>query len=122
MTEFVLSAGHYASHSANGSQPLSVCLSLEHELSLTSLLTQEVPEANGTRAIKSHWRAEFSSSSARPSGNVPFSILQDNFISLNIEDGNLMVKYKLNSEPTKEKGIRDTINNGRDHMVWSLFI
>ena len=88
----------------------------------SSLLAQEGPEANGTQGIKCHWRSELSSSSARPSGNLTFSILQDNFISLNIEDGNLMVKYKLNSEPPKEKGIRDTINDGRDHSVWSLFI
>lgn len=50
-------------------------------------------------------------------GLLFFAENQDNFISLNIEDGNLMVKYKLNSEPPKEKGIRDTINNGRDHMI-----
>lgn len=35
-----------------------------------------------------------------------------------------MVRYKLNSEPPKEKGIQDTVNNGRDHTVcpWSLVI
>ncbi|XP_052011467.1 laminin subunit alpha-3 isoform X2 [Apodemus sylvaticus] len=50
-------------------------------------------------------------------GLLFFAENQDNFISLNIEDGNLMVKYKLNSEPPKEKGIRDTINDGRDHSI-----
>uniref|UniRef100_A0A2I2YF13 Laminin subunit alpha 3 n=1 Tax=Gorilla gorilla gorilla TaxID=9595 RepID=A0A2I2YF13_GORGO len=39
----------------------------------------------------------------------------DRFISLNIEDGKLMVRYKLNSEPPKERGVGDAINNGRDH-------
>ncbi|XP_014977169.3 laminin subunit alpha-3 [Macaca mulatta] len=41
----------------------------------------------------------------------------DRFISLNIEDGKLMVRYKLNSEPPKERGIGDAINNGRDHSI-----
>ncbi|ELW48958.1 Laminin subunit alpha-3 [Tupaia chinensis] len=48
-------------------------------------------------------------------GLVFFAENQDHFISLNIEDGNLVVRHKLNSEPPKEKGIRDTINNGKDH-------
>ncbi|XP_046289595.1 laminin subunit alpha-3 isoform X1 [Marmota monax] len=50
-------------------------------------------------------------------GLLFFAENQDRFISLNIEDGNLMVRYKLNSEPPKEKGIRDTINNGKDHLI-----
>lgn len=50
-------------------------------------------------------------------GLLFFAENQDNFISLNIEDGNLMVRYKLNSEPPKEKGIRDTINDGKDHSI-----
>ncbi|XP_028615306.1 laminin subunit alpha-3 [Grammomys surdaster] len=50
-------------------------------------------------------------------GLLFFAENQDNFISLNIEDGNLMVRYKLNSEPPKEKGIQDTINDGRDHSI-----
>uniref|UniRef100_A0A2K6PNI1 Laminin subunit alpha-3 n=1 Tax=Rhinopithecus roxellana TaxID=61622 RepID=A0A2K6PNI1_RHIRO len=41
----------------------------------------------------------------------------DRFISLNIEDGKLMVRYKLNSEPPKERGVGDAINNGRDHSI-----
>ncbi|XP_017807110.2 laminin subunit alpha-3 isoform X5 [Papio anubis] len=41
----------------------------------------------------------------------------DRFISLNIDDGKLMVRYKLNSEPPKERGVGDTINNGRDHSI-----
>ncbi|KAL6049169.1 hypothetical protein STEG23_034897, partial [Scotinomys teguina] len=49
-------------------------------------------------------------------GLLFFAENQDNFISLDIEDGNLMVRYKLDSELPKEKGIQDTINNGRDHM------
>ncbi|XP_038186225.1 laminin subunit alpha-3 isoform X2 [Arvicola amphibius] len=50
-------------------------------------------------------------------GLLFFAEHQDNFISLDIEDGNLMVRYKLNSEPPKEKGIQDTVNNGRDHTI-----
>ncbi|XP_015337967.1 laminin subunit alpha-3 isoform X2 [Marmota marmota marmota] len=50
-------------------------------------------------------------------GLLFFAENQDRFISLNIEDGNLLVRYKLNSEPPKEKGIRDTINNGKDHLI-----
>uniref|UniRef100_A0A8C2VMN0 Laminin, alpha 3 n=1 Tax=Chinchilla lanigera TaxID=34839 RepID=A0A8C2VMN0_CHILA len=42
---------------------------------------------------------------------------EDHFISLNIEDGSLMVRYKLDSQPPKEKGIRGTINNGKDHLI-----
>lgn len=71
------------------------------------------PEAD--RTIGDRWRT--GTSSARPPGNLPVSTLQDNFISLDIEDGNLMVRYKLNSELPKEKGFQDTINNGRDHTV-----
>ncbi|XP_063453299.1 laminin subunit alpha-3 isoform X1 [Pan paniscus] len=41
----------------------------------------------------------------------------DRFISLNIEDGKLMVRYKLNSELPKERGVGDAINNGRDHSI-----
>ncbi|XP_048219198.1 laminin subunit alpha-3 isoform X2 [Perognathus longimembris pacificus] len=50
-------------------------------------------------------------------GLLFFAENQDHFISLNVEDGNLLVRYKLNSEQPKEKGIRDTINNGKDHMI-----
>uniref|UniRef100_A0A8C8TSB6 Laminin subunit alpha-3 n=1 Tax=Peromyscus maniculatus bairdii TaxID=230844 RepID=A0A8C8TSB6_PERMB len=50
-------------------------------------------------------------------GLLFFAENQDNFISLDIEDGNLMVRYKLNSELPKEKGFQDTINNGRDHTI-----
>ncbi|XP_008067568.2 laminin subunit alpha-3 [Carlito syrichta] len=50
-------------------------------------------------------------------GLLFFAENQDRFISLNIEDGRLMVRYKLNSEPPKETGIGDTINNGRDHLI-----
>ncbi|XP_075825391.1 laminin subunit alpha-3 isoform X3 [Microtus pennsylvanicus] len=50
-------------------------------------------------------------------GLLFFAEHQDKFISLDIEDGNLMVRYKLNSEPPKEKGIQDTVNNGRDHTI-----
>ncbi|XP_052597507.1 laminin subunit alpha-3 isoform X2 [Peromyscus californicus insignis] len=50
-------------------------------------------------------------------GLLFFAENQDNFISLDIEDGNLMVRYKLNSELPKEKGIQDTVNNGRDHTI-----
>ncbi|MEJ1281613.1 laminin alpha 3 [Cricetulus griseus] len=50
-------------------------------------------------------------------GLLFFAENQDKFISLDIENGNLMVRYKLNSEPPKEKGIQDTVNNGRDHTI-----
>ncbi|XP_061026258.1 laminin subunit alpha-3 isoform X1 [Eubalaena glacialis] len=50
-------------------------------------------------------------------GLLFFAENQDRFISLNIEDGSLMVRYKLNSEQPKEKGIRGIINDGRDHLI-----
>ncbi|XP_053427342.1 laminin subunit alpha-3 isoform X2 [Nycticebus coucang] len=50
-------------------------------------------------------------------GLLFFAENQDRFISLNIEDGSLLVRYKLNSELPKEKGIRDIINNGKDHLI-----
>ncbi|XP_059977879.1 laminin subunit alpha-3 isoform X2 [Lagenorhynchus albirostris] len=49
-------------------------------------------------------------------GGYP-SDFRDRFISLNIEDGSLMVRYKLNSEQPKEKGIRGIINDGKDHLI-----
>lgn len=50
-------------------------------------------------------------------GLLFFAENQDRFISLNIEDGSLLVQYKLNSGPPKETGMRDIINNGRDHTI-----
>ncbi|XP_042765553.1 laminin subunit alpha-3 isoform X1 [Panthera leo] len=50
-------------------------------------------------------------------GLLFFAENQDRFISLNIEDGNLLVLYKLNSEPPKEKGVTHTVNNGKDHSI-----
>ncbi|XP_022442545.1 laminin subunit alpha-3 isoform X4 [Delphinapterus leucas] len=50
-------------------------------------------------------------------GLLFFAENQDHFISLNIEDGSLMVRYKLNSEQPKEKGIRGIINDGKDHLI-----
>ncbi|XP_008574866.1 PREDICTED: laminin subunit alpha-3 [Galeopterus variegatus] len=50
-------------------------------------------------------------------GLLFFAENQDRFISLDIEDGNIVVRYKLNSEPPKEKGIREIINNGKDHSI-----
>ncbi|XP_076991904.1 laminin subunit alpha-3 isoform X2 [Tamandua tetradactyla] len=50
-------------------------------------------------------------------GLLFFAENQDHFISLNIEDGSLLVRYKLNSESPKEKGIRDIINDGIDHTI-----
>lgn len=47
-------------------------------------------------------------------------MLQDHFISLDIEDGSLLVRYKLNSESPEEKGIRVIINDGKDHSVHPL--
>nr|XP_051707297.1 laminin subunit alpha-3 isoform X2 [Oryctolagus cuniculus] len=50
-------------------------------------------------------------------GVLFFAENQDRFISLNVEDGSLRVRYKLNSGPPKEEGIQDIINNGRDHSI-----
>ncbi|XP_023576160.1 laminin subunit alpha-3 [Octodon degus] len=50
-------------------------------------------------------------------GLLFFAENQDHFISLDIEDGSLMVRYKLDSEPPQEKGIRGAINNGKDHLI-----
>ncbi|XP_037662307.1 laminin subunit alpha-3 isoform X2 [Choloepus didactylus] len=50
-------------------------------------------------------------------GLLFFAENQDHFISLNIEDGSLLVRYKLNSGSPKEKGIRDIINDGKDHSI-----
>ncbi|XP_021120763.1 laminin subunit alpha-3 [Heterocephalus glaber] len=50
-------------------------------------------------------------------GLLFFAENQDHFISLNIEDGSVMVRYKLDSEAPREKGIRGTINNGKDHLI-----
>ncbi|XP_040840615.1 laminin subunit alpha-3 isoform X1 [Ochotona curzoniae] len=50
-------------------------------------------------------------------GVVFFAENQDRFISLNVEDGSFMVRYRLDSGPPKEKGIQGTINNGRDHSI-----
>ncbi|XP_012581235.1 PREDICTED: laminin subunit alpha-3 [Condylura cristata] len=50
-------------------------------------------------------------------GLLFFAENQDHFISLNIEDGSIMVRYKLDSEPPKEKGFRELINNGKDNVI-----
>ncbi|XP_060040830.1 laminin subunit alpha-3 [Erinaceus europaeus] len=50
-------------------------------------------------------------------GLLFFAENQDQFISLNVEDGSLMLRYKLNSDPPKEKGFRGTINDGKDHTI-----
>ncbi|KAK2509506.1 hypothetical protein MC885_005672 [Smutsia gigantea] len=52
------------------------------------------------------------------SGLLFFAENKDRFISLNIEDGRLLLQYKLNSEPPKEKRIGNVINNGEDHTIW----
>ncbi|XP_036761629.2 laminin subunit alpha-3 isoform X2 [Manis pentadactyla] len=52
------------------------------------------------------------------SGLLFFAENKDHFISLNIEDGRLLLQYKLNSEPPKEKRIGNVINNGEDHTIW----
>lgn len=41
-------------------------------------------------------------------------------MSLNIEDGRLMVRYKVDSGPPKEKEIGAIVNDGKDHLVYSL--
>nr|XP_019596793.1 PREDICTED: laminin subunit alpha-3 isoform X1 [Rhinolophus sinicus] len=50
-------------------------------------------------------------------GLLFFAENQDRFISLNIEDGSLLVRYKLNSEPPQEKKVKDLINDGEDHLI-----
>ncbi|XP_054579702.1 laminin subunit alpha-3 isoform X4 [Eptesicus fuscus] len=50
-------------------------------------------------------------------GLLFFAQNQSRFISLNIEDGSLLVRYKLDAEPPKEKGIRDVISDGKDHSI-----
>lgn len=50
-------------------------------------------------------------------GLLFFAENQDQFISLNIEDDSLLVLYKLNSEPPKEKRIKEPISNGKDHSI-----
>nr|KAF6358405.1 laminin subunit alpha 3 [Pipistrellus kuhlii] len=50
-------------------------------------------------------------------GLLFFAQNQNRFISLNIEDGSLLVRYKLDAEPPKEKGIRDIISDGKDHSI-----
>ncbi|XP_006104519.1 laminin subunit alpha-3 [Myotis lucifugus] len=50
-------------------------------------------------------------------GLLFFAENQSRFISLNIEDGSLLVRYKLDADPPKEKGIREVISNGKDHSI-----
>nr|XP_021541737.1 laminin subunit alpha-3-like isoform X2 [Neomonachus schauinslandi] len=50
-------------------------------------------------------------------GLLFFAENKDRFISLNIEDGKLLVRYKLNSEPPKEKEVTQVVNNGKDHSI-----
>ncbi|XP_055994419.1 laminin subunit alpha-3 [Sorex fumeus] len=50
-------------------------------------------------------------------GLLFFAENQDRFISLNIEDGVLVVRYKLNSELPEERGFKDIINDGKDHSI-----
>nr|XP_025742630.1 laminin subunit alpha-3-like [Callorhinus ursinus] len=50
-------------------------------------------------------------------GLLFFAENKDRFISLNIEDGKLLVQYKLNSEPPKEKEVTQVVNNGKDHSI-----
>ncbi|XP_044921392.1 laminin subunit alpha-3 isoform X5 [Mustela putorius furo] len=50
-------------------------------------------------------------------GLLFFAENKDRFISLDIEDGKLLVRYKLNSEPPKEKEVTQVVNNGKDHSI-----
>ncbi|XP_023597830.1 laminin subunit alpha-3 isoform X2 [Trichechus manatus latirostris] len=50
-------------------------------------------------------------------GLLFFAENKDHFVSLNIEDGKLVLQYKLGSEPPKEKGSRESINDGKDYMI-----
>lgn len=45
-------------------------------------------------------------------------LLQDNYISVEIEDGVLVLKYKLNSNPVKQiKSTFGRVNDGKEHLV-----
>ncbi|XP_045705786.1 laminin subunit alpha-3 isoform X2 [Phyllostomus hastatus] len=50
-------------------------------------------------------------------GLLFFAENQDHFLSLNVEEGRLLVQHKLNSEPPKESGVGDIINDGNDHSI-----
>lgn len=50
-------------------------------------------------------------------GLLFFAENQDHYLSLNIEDGVLVVRYKLNSGLAEERGFRDIINDGKDHSI-----
>ncbi|XP_045881270.1 laminin subunit alpha-3 isoform X2 [Meles meles] len=50
-------------------------------------------------------------------GLLFFAENKDHFISLNIEDGKLLVRYKLNSEPPKEKEVTQIVNNGKECSI-----
>uniref|UniRef100_A0A4X1VPX5 Laminin subunit alpha-3 n=1 Tax=Sus scrofa TaxID=9823 RepID=A0A4X1VPX5_PIG len=51
------------------------------------------------------------------SGLLFFAENQDCFMSLNIEGGRLMVRYKVDSGPPKEKEIGAIVNDGKDHLI-----
>ncbi|MEE6464203.1 hypothetical protein FKM82_006212 [Ascaphus truei] len=51
-------------------------------------------------------------------GLLFFAENEDNFISINIEDGILVLKYKINSDPVKEvKSDQARINDGKDYLI-----
>ncbi|XP_075389015.1 laminin subunit alpha-3 [Tenrec ecaudatus] len=55
-------------------------------------------------------------------GLLFFAESQDYFVSLNIEDGKLMLRYKLDSDPPKETGSQHLVNNGKDYTVGIRFL
>ncbi|XP_010585108.1 laminin subunit alpha-3 isoform X2 [Loxodonta africana] len=55
-------------------------------------------------------------------GLLFFAENKDHFVSLNIEDGKLVLQYKLDSEPPKEVRRVDPINDGKDYTIQINFL
>ncbi|XP_067323546.1 laminin subunit alpha-3 [Anolis sagrei] len=65
----------------------------------------------------SHIRYEQTIQTTADEGLVFFAENQDKFISLRIEDGHLIFRYKVDSQPPKERESSQVINNGMDQVV-----
>uniref|UniRef100_G1K957 Laminin subunit alpha 3 n=1 Tax=Anolis carolinensis TaxID=28377 RepID=G1K957_ANOCA len=65
----------------------------------------------------SHIRYEQTIQTTADEGLVFFAENQDKFISLRIEEGHLIFRYKIDSQPPKEKESSLIINNGMDQVV-----
>ncbi|XP_006835184.1 PREDICTED: laminin subunit alpha-3 [Chrysochloris asiatica] len=50
-------------------------------------------------------------------GLLFFAENKDHYISLNVEDGKLLLRYKLDSQPPEEGRSKDPINDGTDHTI-----